>query len=53
MSDRKSDENDARMLARLDVSLLYPVQHGSEKAQRDLLQIKLRDTLVRQRVDTI
>lgn len=55
-SDRKSDESDARMLAklaRLDVSLLYPVQHGSERAQRDLLQIKLRDNLVRQRVDVI
>lgn len=56
MSDRKSDESDARMLAklaRLDVSLLHPVQHGSERAQRDLLQIKLRDNLVRQRVDVI
>lgn len=55
-SDRKSDRNDARMLARiarLDPQLLYPVQHGSEEAQRDLLQIKLRDNLVRQRVDII
>lgn len=55
-NDRKSDELDAEMLARLarvDVSLLHPVKHGSERAQRDLLQIKLRDNLVRQRVDVI
>ncbi|MCP5554234.1 MAG: transposase [Akkermansiaceae bacterium] len=55
-SDRKSDRNDARMIARIarpDPQLLYPVQHGSEKAQRDLLQIKLRDNLMRQRVDII
>lgn len=55
-SDRKSDRNDARMIARIarmDPQLLYPVQHGSEGAQRDLLQIKLRDNLVRQRVDII
>lgn len=53
---RKSDELDARMLAKLarvDVSLLHPIEHGSEQAQRDLLQIKLRDNLVRQRVDVI
>lgn len=51
-TDRKSDERDARMLAkiaRLDPSLLHPIEHGSEEAQRDLLQIKLRDNLVRQR----
>jgi transposase len=55
-SDRKSDKNDARMLAkiaRMDPQLLHPVEHGSEEAQRDLLQIKLRDNLVRQRVDII
>ena len=53
---RKSDERDARMLAkiaRVDEALLYPIEHGSEEAQRDLLQIKLRDNLVRQRVDVI
>jgi transposase len=53
---RKSDEIDARMLAkiaRLDPSLLHPIEHGTEEAQRDLLQIKLRDNLVRQRVDII
>lgn len=55
-SDRKSDKNDARMLAkiaRLDPQLLHPVEHGTEEAQRDLLQVKLRDNLVRQRVDII
>jgi transposase len=55
-NDRKSDRNDAEMLARLartDEKLLYPVEHVSEEIQRDLLQIKLRDNLVRQRVDII
>ena len=55
-NERKSDELDARMLAKLaraDISLLHPVKHSSEQAQRDLLQIKLRDNLVRQRVDVI
>lgn len=53
---RKSDQTDARMIARLarvDPALLHPVQHGSERSQRDLLQVKLRDNLVRQRVDII
>ena len=31
-------------------ALLYPVRHGSEEAQQDLLRIKLRDSLVRARV---
>lgn len=55
-SDRKSDKNDARMLAkiaRMDPELLHPVEHGTEEAQRDLLQVKLRDNMVRQRVDLI
>ncbi len=37
-SDRKSDKNDARMLAkiaRMDPQLLHPVEHGTEGAQRD------------------
>jgi transposase len=33
--------------------LLNPIVHGSEKAQLDLLQIKLRDSLVRARVAVI
>ena len=55
-NERKSDERDAEMIARIarvDPQLLYPVQHGSEQAQLDLLQVKLRDNLVRQRVDVI
>lgn len=55
-NDRKSDKNDAQMIARLarvDPKLLHPIQHSTEQSQRDLLQIKLRDNLVRQRVDII
>ena len=55
-NERKCDQSDARMLARLarvDPALLHPVVHGSEAAQRDLLSIKLRDTLVRQRVQLV
>jgi hypothetical protein len=47
---------DAQMLARigrLDPALLYPVRHGTEEAQADLLRIKLRDNLVRARVALI
>jgi transposase len=54
--ERKSDQRDALMLARIgrmDPSLLYPVRHGSEEAQQDLLRIKLRDSLVRARVALI
>jgi transposase len=49
-SDRKSDGRDAEMLARigrLDPSLLHPIEHQSEEAQRDLLEIKPGDSLVR------
>ena len=55
-STRKSDQSDAYMIARLarvDPTLLHPIQHSTEEAQRDLLQVKLRDNLVRQRVDII
>lgn len=55
-NDRKSDRKDAEMLARLarsDEKLLHPIQHGTEEMQLDLLQIKLRDNLVRQRVNII
>jgi transposase len=54
--ERKSDRRDALMLARIgrmDRALLYPVRHGSEQAQQDLLRIKLRDSLVRARVALI
>src|SRR6266404_5670944 len=54
--ERKSDRRDALMLARIgrmDRALLYPVKHGSQEAQQDLLRIKLRDSLVRARVGVI
>jgi transposase len=54
--ERKSDRRDALMLARIarmEPALLYPVRHGSEQAQQDLLRIKLRDSLVRARVGVI
>ncbi len=53
---RKCDQNDAHMLARIarfDPSLLHPVEHTTEQCQRDLLEVKLRDNLVRQRVNII
>jgi transposase len=55
-SNRKCDQSDAHMLARIarfDPSLLFPIEHSTEQNQRDLLEIKLRDNLVRQRVDII
>jgi transposase len=54
--ERKSDQRDAQMLARIgrmDPALLYPVRHGTAEAQQDLLRIKLRDSLVRARVAVI
>ena len=55
-NQRKCDKIDARMLAKLvrvDPSLLHPVQHVCEQCQRDSLNLKLRDILVRQRVHII
>lgn len=55
-NDRKCDRLDAQMLAKLlraDPDLLSPIQHGSEQAQKDLIAIKIRDSLVRQRVHII
>jgi transposase len=52
-STTKSDAEDARMLARLgraDPALLSPVQHRSESAQRALVRLKVRESLVRSRV---
>ena len=54
--ERKCDQRDAQMLARLarvDRALLHPIQHGSAQAQHDLLGLKLRDALVRNRVNLI
>jgi transposase len=55
-SERKCDRRDAQMLARLarvDPALLLPIEHGSARAQHDLLGLKLRDALVRTRVNLI
>ena len=55
-AERKSDKRDAEMLARLgrvDPKLLKPIKHGSAEAQQELLSIKMRDALVRQRVNII
>ena len=55
-NERKSDRRDAMMLARLarmDPTLLHLVEHGSQEAQQDMLQLKLRDSLVRARVALI
>ena len=55
-NERKCDKLDARMLAKLvrvDPELLSPIEHGSEQAQKDIMVIKLRDTLVRQRTHII
>jgi transposase len=55
-NERKCDRRDAQMLARLarvDPALLHPIQHGSAQAQHDLLGLKLRDALVRTRVNLI
>lgn len=55
-NDRKCDEADARILARMgrfDRKLLHPVKHGSEQSQRHLVVVKQRDSLVRRRADLI
>ena len=55
-NERKCDRRDAQMLARLarvDPALLHPIQHSSAQAQHDLLGLKLRDALVRTRVNLI
>lgn len=55
-SATKCDERDAEMLARLaraDRKLLSPVQHCSEAVQRALVRLKVRDALVRSRVNAI
>lgn len=54
--ERKCDQRDAQMLARLarvDPALLHPIEHGPAQAQHDLLGLKLRDALVRTRVNLI
>lgn len=51
-SSRKDDKVDARTLARLarmDPELLHPIRHRGEKAQMDLMQIRVRAALVEAR----
>jgi transposase len=51
-SSRKDDRMDAQVLARLarvDPQLLRPIRHRGEKAQSDLLEIRVRSALVEAR----
>jgi len=51
-NDSKTDRMDAELLARLgrvDATLLSPVVHRGESAQRDLVLVRARDGLVRAR----
>ena len=53
-SQTKTDQEDARMLARLcraDPELLSPIRHRSESAQCALVHLKVRQALVRSRVN--
>jgi transposase len=53
---QKDDDRDAEQLARLgraDPSLLHPLKHRGEQTQRDLIWLKTRDLLVRQRGDAV
>jgi transposase len=55
-STRKDDKLDARTLARLariDPTLLRPIRHRSERAQMDLMRIRVRAALVEQRTALI
>lgn len=55
-NERKSDQVDAELLARLgrvDASLLKPIQHRHETAQRELALIRARAVAVRTRTSLI
>jgi len=55
-SSRKDDKLDARTLARLariDPELLRPIRHRSEKAQQDLMAIRVRAALVEARTGLV
>jgi transposase len=55
-SSRKDDKMDARILARLarvDPELLRPIRHRSEKAQMDLMLIRVRAALVEARTGLV
>lgn len=55
-SDKKNDRLDAEKLARLaqaDKKLLHPVKHMTMARQTDLMVVKARDLIVRQRTQTV
>lgn len=55
-STQKSDRRDAQMLARLvrvDPELLRPIRHRGEKAQADLMRIKVRAALLDARTSLV
>lgn len=55
-SSRKDDRLDAQTLARLarvDPALLHPIRHRSEKAQQDLMVIRVRASLVEARTGLV
>lgn len=55
-TDKKNDKLDAEKLARLaqaDKKLLHPVEHMTMERRTDLMVVKSRDLVVRQRVQTI
>ena len=55
-NDRKSDERDAEMLARLarsDAKLLHPIHHRGAQAQAHLSLIKSRERLVQARTSLV
>ena len=55
-SSRKNDKMDAQMLARLarmDPTLLRPIRHRSEEAQKDLMTIRIRAALVEARTGLV
>src|SRR5260370_6611695 len=55
-SSRKDDKVDAKTLARLariDPELLRPIRHRSERAQMDLMQIRVRAALVETRTGLV
>jgi transposase len=55
-SDRKNDENDAELLARIarvDPRLLSPIRHRAPELRADLTTIRARDALVRSRTKLV
>ena len=55
-SDKKNDSLDAEKLARLaqaDRKLMHPIEHMDEERQKDLIVLKTRSLLVKQRTQTV